>query len=326
MIPTPWTDADEAEDDADEFVVLHLYPAPDDRNDRLDKYVARNIPDLSRSYLHHLIESGDVSVDGVTRRPAFKVTPGQVIEVRIPPPVEEAILPEAIPLNIVFEDADVIVLNKPAGLVVHPAPGHPAGTLVNALLHHAPEIHVGGRVRPGIVHRLDKDTSGLMVVAKTDRARNSLVDQWQARSVDKRYIALVHGVTEEDEATVDAPLGRDPVQRQRMAVTRSGREAVTHFTVRERFERATLLDVEIETGRTHQIRVHLQFIGHPVAGDTVYGAGRQSVSGLRRQFLHAARLGFDLPGGERVTFESALPRELSIVLERLRAAEGRFHG
>ncbi len=326
MMSTRWAEADEAEDDPDDLAVLHLYPARDDRNDRLDKYVARNIPDLSRSYLHHLIESGGVSVDGVTRRPAFKVTPGQVIEVRIPPPVEEAILPEAIPLDIVFEDDEVIVLNKPAGLVVHPAPGHAAGTLVNALLHHAPEIKVGGRLRPGIVHRLDKDTSGLMVVAKTDRARNSLVDQWQARSVDKRYIALVHGVTEEDEATIDAPLGRDPVQRQRMAVTRTGKEAVTHFTVCERFERATLLDAEIETGRTHQIRVHLQFIGHPVAGDTVYGAGRETIPGLRRQFLHAARLGFDLPSGERVTFESELPRDLSVVLDRLRGAEGRFHG
>lgn len=309
--------------DIEDSATIELHPAVEDRNDRLDKFVARNLPDLSRTYLHQLIESGDISVDGVVRRPAFKITPGQRIEVTIPPPIEDDLLPEPIPLNVVFEDDDVIVIDKPAGLVVHPAPGHPTGTLVNALLHHAPEISVGGRLRPGIVHRLDKDTSGLMVVAKTDRARNSLVDQWQARTVDKRYVALVSGVVEDEDATIDAPIGRDPAQRQRMAVIRSGRPAVTSFTVSERFSAATLLDVEIETGRTHQIRVHLRFIGHPVAGDAVYGQGRASIPGLRRQFLHAARLGFALPDGTTRTFESGLPGDLKRVLEQLRIGEGK---
>lgn len=318
----PSSDADGSVD----VETIDLFPEPDDRNDRLDKFVARRVPDLSRSYLHQLIEAGDVSVDGVARRPAFKVTPGQRIEVNIPPPVEDELRPEPIPLDIVYEDADVIVIDKPAGLVVHPAPGHPSGTLVNALLHHAPGINVGGRLRPGIVHRLDKDTSGLMVVAKTDRARNSLVQQWQERAVDKLYVALVSGVVADDEATIDAPIGRDPAQRQRMAVVRSGREAVTRFSVRERFAASTLLDVEIDTGRTHQIRVHLRFIGHPVAGDAVYGQGRQSIRGLRRQFLHAARLGFVLPDGGPVSFRSDLPADLSTVLDALRAEEDASRG
>ncbi|MGI8644563.1 MAG: RluA family pseudouridine synthase [Thermomicrobiales bacterium] len=300
---------------------IGLRPAPEDRNERLDKFVARNVPDLSRSYLHQLIESGNISVDGIVRRPAFKVTPGQRIEVNIPPPVEDVLRPEHIPLDIVYEDDDIIVLDKPAGLVVHPAPGHPTGTLVNALLHHAPGINVGGRLRPGIVHRLDKDTSGLMAVAKTDRARNSLVEQWQGRSVDKRYIALASGVVTDEEATIDAPIGRDATQRQRMAVVRSGRPAVTRFTVLERFHPATLLDVEIETGRTHQIRVHLRFINHPVAGDEVYGQGRAPIPGLRRHFLHAARLGFSLPDGTGMSFQSDLPSDLSRVLAYLRAEE-----
>lgn len=322
MTQTVRNESEETLGDPDEAGVIYLRPSVDDRNDRLDKFVARNIPDLSRSYLHELIERGDVVVDGFRRRPAFKVTPGQLIEVRVPPPIDEEILAEPIPIDIVFEDDDVLVINKPAGLVVHPAPGHPSGTLVNALLHHAPDIHVGGRLRPGIVHRLDKDTSGLMVVAKTDRARTSLVDQWQTRSVEKVYVALVSGATEEHEATIDAPIGRDPVHRQRMAVVRGGRSAVTHFVVRERFERATLLDVEIETGRTHQIRVHFQFIGHPIAGDPVYGRAHDTWPELQRQFLHAARLSFDLPSGERMAFASELPHDLTIALEHLRQAEG----
>ena len=312
-------------DDQTNVEILELRPTPEDRNERLDKYVARNVPALSRSYLHQLIGSGDISVDGVVRRPAFKVTPGQRIDVSIPPPVEDEIHPEPIPLAIVHEDDEVIVLDKLAGMVVHPAPGHASGTLVNALIHYAPGINVGGRLRPGIVHRLDKDTSGLIVVAKTDRARNGLVEQWQRRTVEKRYTALVSGVVEDDEATIDAPIGRDPVQRQRMAVVRSGRPAVTRFTVRQRFQSATLLDVEIETGRTHQIRVHLRFIGHPVAGDRVYGLGRQAIPGLRRQFLHASRLGFTLPHGDRVTFHSELPRDLQAVLDHLQAMEHGVH-
>jgi 23S rRNA pseudouridine1911/1915/1917 synthase len=212
----------------------------------------------------------------------------------------------------------VIVLNKPAGLVVHPAPGHPRGTLVNGLLHHAPEIDLGGSNRPGIVHRLDKDTSGLMVVAKTDRARTALLRQWADGSVTKRYIALAQGVVEENEGTVDAPIGRDPFNRQRMAVLPGGRPAVTHFTVLRRFADATLLELAPESGRTHQIRVHLAFIGHPLVGDAVYGGPRATAATQApRQFLHASRLGFVLPTGEPVSFVSALPADLQATLDRL---------
>jgi 23S rRNA pseudouridine1911/1915/1917 synthase len=208
-------------------------------------------------------------------------------------------------------------------MVVHPAPGHPRGTLANAVIAHAPEISIAGSNRPGIVHRLDKDTSGLIVVAKSDRARVSLVKQWNNRTVEKHYIALVADVVEPDDATINVPVGRDPVARNKMAAIASGRHAITHFDVRERFADATLLDVQIDTGRTHQIRVHLAFIGHPVVGDEVYNrlSGRTGgTNGLvKRQFLHASRLAFDLPEGARVDFESPLPSDLSSALERLRS-------
>ena len=299
---------------------IELRPERADTSERLDKFIAASLPDLSRSYVQQLIEAGQVRVDGVVRRAKFKVTPGEVVVVDVPPTAVEAVEPEAIPLAIVYEDDDVIVLDKPAGLVVHPAPGHARGTLVNALLHHAPGISIGGTNRPGIVHRLDKDTSGLMVVAKTDRAHAALVGQWATRSVRKGYVALAAGVVEPDEGTIDAPIGRDPVHRQRMAVTPKGRPAVTHFAVRERFAAVTLLDVEIETGRTHQIRVHLAFIDHPVVGDAVYGraGARRGEPSAPRQFLHAARLGFRLPDGRDVAFESPLPPDLAAALDALR--------
>jgi 23S rRNA pseudouridine1911/1915/1917 synthase len=228
--------------------------------------------------------------------------------------------PEPIPLDVVFEDADVIVINKPAGMVVHPGPGHPRGTLANAILGHAPEVAVAGSNRPGIVHRLDKDTSGLIVAAKSDRGRTALVEQWGNHSVEKTYLALVAGVVADDEATVDAPIGRDAKNRQRMAVTRSGRSAVSHFRVLERFSNATLLEVSIDTGRTHQIRVHLAFIGHPVLGDPVYGRSRTDDRHMERQFLHASGLGFRLTDGTPVRFESPLPDDLHRSLEAVREA------
>ena len=308
-------DGVEDEIDQDGGRRLELRPTPEETNERLDRFVAAAMPDLSRSYVQELIDAGLVLVDGFTRKAKFKMTPGQVVTVTVPPPAIDELVPEPIPLAIVYEDADVIVLDKAAGMVVHPAPGHPTGTLVNALLYHAPGISVGGGNRPGIVHRLDKDTSGLMVVAKTDRARTSLVAQWEARTVEKAYAALVAGLVEPDEGTIEAPIRRDPQQRQRMAVGASGRSAVSHFTVRRRFEATTLLDVAIETGRTHQIRVHLAFIGHPVVGDVVYGrpcGGRLPV--VPRHFLHAARLGFGLPDGRRVAFEAPLPEDLETVL------------
>ena len=331
--PTEPRDADiDDEVETSDGDVVELRPSREQTNERLDRYVASALPELSRSYVQQLIGAGHVRVDGVVRRAAFKMTPGEVVTVEVPPTAVEEIEPEPIPLAIVFEDADVIVLDKPAGLVVHPAPGHPRGTLVNALLHHAPEISIAGSNRPGIVHRLDKDTSGLMVVAKTDRARNALAAQWETRSVEKGYVALASGVVEPDQGTVDAPIGRDPNLRQRMAVVARGRPAVTHFEVRRRFGEASLLDLSIETGRTHQIRVHLAFIGHPVVGDPVYGR-RQAGVQVPRQFLHAARLGFRLPGGQAVSFSSSLPEELQAVLDGLEgegaAARGfdpRAHG
>jgi 23S rRNA pseudouridine1911/1915/1917 synthase len=303
---------------------FELRPDPADNGDRLDRFVAARLPDVSRSYVQHLIDAGQILVDGVVRRPSFKVTAGELVFVQIPPPVEATPEPEPIPLEIVYEDPDVIVLDKPAGLVVHPAPGHPRGTLVNALLYHAPGIAVGGTNRPGIVHRLDKDTSGLMVVAKTDRAQQSLVAQWAARTVRKGYVALASGLLADDAATIDAPIGRDPQQRQRMAVQPRGRPAVTHFSVRERFFSTTYLDLEPETGRTHQIRVHLAFIGHPIVGDAVYGhdraaARRLGEPWLDRHFLHAASLAFRLPDGTPVAFESPLSSDLAAVIEQERA-------
>ena len=307
------TDPDEQELD-----VIELRPERADNHTRLDPFVAQAVPDLSRTYIQHLIEDGSILVDGQARRAAFKMTVGEVVTVVVPPPADFDLLPEDIPLDVVYEDVDVLVIDKPAGMVVHPAPGHPRGTVVNAVLAHAPDIAVNGTKRPGIVHRLDKDTSGLMVIAKSDRAQASLAQQWQARTVDKRYIALVAGTVDEEEASIDAPIGRDPKNRQRMAVVRSGRDALTHFAVRERFSEAMLLDIQIDTGRTHQIRVHLAFIGNPVVGDPIYG-DRQSARiaaeiGLKRQFLHAAVLGFQLPNGKPVRFTSPLPDELRSAL------------
>jgi 23S rRNA pseudouridine1911/1915/1917 synthase len=312
-------DIGESEDIAE---VIELRPGREHINTRLDRYVAGQLPDLSRTYLQQLIDDGLLLVDGRSRRAAFKVTPGEVVTVSLPVAQVFDLEPQDIPLDILYEDDDILVINKPSGMVVHPSPGHPKDTLVNAVLHHAPGISIQGSTRPGIVHRLDKDTSGVMVIAKSDRAQTSLVEQWQAREVVKKYIALVSGVVEEEEATIDAPIGRDTVNRQRMSTNRRGRDAITHLTVDERFDEATLLDVEIETGRTHQIRVHLAFIGHPVVGDGVYGnkVSARIASGLDlgRQFLHAASLTFRLPGGEERTFEAPMPGDLVTVLETLR--------
>lgn len=310
----------------DQQELIELHPERSHINMRLDRYIADELPDLSRSYIQQLIADGAVLVDGQVRRPSFKVTPGEVVTVDLPEVEESEILAEDIPLDILYEDADILMINKPAGMVVHPAAGHASGTLVNAVLFHAPEISIHGSTRPGIIHRLDKDTSGVMVVAKSDRAQTSLVEQWLERKVQKRYITLVSGVVEEDTATVNVPIGRNQVNRQQMATSRSGREAITHFTVLERFADSTLLDVTIDTGRTHQIRVHLNFIGYPVVGDTLYGnkvstriAGEL---GLKRQFLHASTLGFAMPGsGEARVFEAPLPADLKAALDHLHARE-----
>ncbi|MEJ7901413.1 MAG: RluA family pseudouridine synthase [Thermomicrobiales bacterium] len=311
----------QAEADDREFELFDFYPERSHIGARLDRYVADVMTDLSRTYLQTLIDEGQVLVDGQSRRAAFKITPGQHVTVAIPETTEVEIEAQELPLDVLYNDDDVVVINKPPGLVVHPAPGHPKGTLVNALLYHFPEISIAGSTRPGIVHRLDKDTSGVMIVAKTDRSQTSLVEQWQGRSVEKHYVALVAGVIEEEEATIDAPIGRDPANRLRMAAVRSGKDAISHFTVRRRYKDATLLDVRIETGRTHQIRVHLAMIGAPVLGDRLYSTpksrGVSSEHGIGRHFLHASLLTVDLPNGKRTTFEAPMADDLTAVLDRL---------
>jgi 23S rRNA pseudouridine1911/1915/1917 synthase len=317
----PDTSNPEHDEEAGSFEYFDLFPERSHIGIRLDRYVASELTDLSRTYLQVLIDDGQVLVDGQSRRAAFKITPGQHVTVAIPETTVIEIEAQDIPLDVIYDDEDVVVINKPAGLVVHPAPGHPGGTLVNGLLFHYPEISIAGSSRPGIVHRLDKDTSGVMIIAKSDRAQTSLVEQWQERSVGKEYIALVSGVVEEEQATIDAPIGRDPANRLRMAAVRTGKDAKSHFTVEERFADVTLLNLTIETGRTHQIRVHLAMIGFPVVGDKLYAtpksSGLASKYDIKRQFLHASALTVDLPNGERRRFEAPLADDLVAALIRI---------
>jgi 23S rRNA pseudouridine1911/1915/1917 synthase len=299
---------------------VHRFDAgPADRGRRLDVVIASRLPSLSRSRIAQLVAGGHVRVNGTPRKPAFRVAAGQSIEIAVPAPVAVAVRPEAIPLEIVLEDADLVVVNKPAGLTVHPAPGHESGTLVNALLSAVRDLAgIGGQLRPGIVHRLDKDTSGLLVVAKSDAAHRALAAQFKAHTAQRTYLAVVRGRVRSDGGTVRAPLGRHPVRRKRIAVVPSGREAVTHYMVLERFRGATLLACRLETGRTHQIRVHLAHAGHPVIGDPVYGRARAPE--IARQALHAARLEFDHPRtGRRVTCTAPVPDDMARLVARLRA-------
>lgn len=289
---------------------------------RLDKFLASQLPEFSRSRLQGLIKDGFVTVNG---RPAHKA--GQVlespatIEVVVPPPEPATLAAEAIPLDILFENHDLIIVNKPAGMVVHPAAGHASGTLVQAALAHAPEIEgVGGEKRPGVVHRLDKDTSGILLLAKNDAAHRWLQDQFRLRRVEKVYLALVDGKPPTPQGRIEAPIGRNPTQRKLMAVTtpNKGREAVSEYRTLENFASHTLLEVRPLTGRTHQIRLHLAFIGCPVVGDTIYGRKKPTLP-LKRHFLHAARLAIRLPGEtEMRKFEAPLPPDLMTILEDLR--------
>lgn len=302
---------------APDTFVIRMQVSSDADAERLDRFVTERLPDTSRSYVQRLIESGDILVNGAMPRPSYRVVTGDAIEVRVPRPDDPTeITPAIIPIPIAFEDDDVIVLDKPAGLVVHPAPGHEHGTLVNVLRWLRPDIVEQGSERPGIVHRLDKDTSGLIVVAKNERTRLSLLRQWQRRDVLKEYVALVVGAVPDETATIDAPIGRDPHNRKRMAVVRDGRPAVSHLRVARRYAGYTLLDVTIVTGRTHQIRVHCAFIKHPIAGDALYG-GRTKDLPINRQFLHARRLRFALPGGQPIDVEAPLPDDLIRVLNEL---------
>ncbi len=288
---------------------------------RLDTVLASLVPQYSRSHLKHLIEDGCVRVNGNIPKPKYNVISGDVVEITIPPakPVEAE--PQDIPLDIVYEDNDVIVINKPQGMVVHPAPGNPDGTLVNALLHHCGQLPgINGMMRPGIVHRIDKDTSGLIVAAKTDAAYKGLAAQIKARTAARIYHAVVEGTVKDDAGVIDAPIGRHPADRKRMAVTDRGRtrRAVTEYEVLARYAGYTLIEARLETGRTHQIRVHMAHIGHPLAGDPVYGRKRQLFN-LPGQALHAARLILTHPvSGEPMEFTAPPPDSFTNLVEKLK--------
>jgi len=291
---------------------------------RLDRFVVQALPELARSAVQRLIEEGRVTVNGKTGKSAYRVRAGDVLVIHVPPPRPAEAQAQVIPLDIVYEDADLIVINKPAGMVVHPAAGHDSGTLVNALLSHCPELRgVGEEMRWGIVHRLDKDTSGLILVAKTGAARENLQRQFKNRSVAKVYLALVEGHLTPPQGLIDVPIGRDKVRRKRMTVVPDGRPSRTMYKAIEFFVKSqrsyTLVEVRPQTGRTHQIRVHLAWLKFPVVGDTVYGHRRKTTLPLKRHFLHAQSLTFRLPSdGREVTFTAPLPSDLASVLEALR--------
>lgn len=291
-----------------------------DREERADLFLSRACPGLTRSAAQKLLEDGAVTCGGETVKKNRKTSPGQVYAVTLPDPGPIEATPQDIPLDVAYEDADVIVVNKPVGMVVHPAPGHPDGTLVNALLYHCGGSLSGinGKLRPGIVHRIDRDTSGLIIAAKNDAAHLSLAHQLEDHSLCREYRAVAVGGFKADSGTVDTPIARHPVDRKKMSVDPAGRRAVTHWEVLERFSGYTYLKCSLETGRTHQIRVHLASMGHPLLGDTVYGS-KKSVPGLAGQCLHARALTFTHPRtGETVTVESPLPDWFEAVLEKLR--------
>jgi 23S rRNA pseudouridine1911/1915/1917 synthase len=291
----------------------------DSKNLRLDVFLSSYFKDKSRSYLQNLIEDGYVKVNKNLKKSNYKLKTGDKIDILIPDPIGLNVEAEDIPIDIIYEDSDVIVINKPQNMVVHPAAGIYNGTLVNALLSHCKDLSgINGVARPGIVHRIDKDTSGILVVAKNDNAHNKLSEQFKDHSMTRSYIALVEGVLKRDEGTVDEPLGRHPVERIKIAVIRDGRRAVTHYKVLERFNSNTLVECILETGRTHQIRVHMAHIGHPLVGDPVYGYKKQRFN-LKGQMLHAKKLGFIHPTtSQYVEFQSDLPDYFNKVLSILR--------
>ena len=300
---------------------LHIVAGPEDEGMRLDKFLSVRVEELTRSAAERLAEQGQVSSGGKTLEKKYRLRAGDAIEVILPEPVGLDILPEAIPLDIRYEDADLLVVNKPKGMVVHPAAGHAGGTLVNALLAHCGDSLSGinGVIRPGIVHRIDKDTSGLLIVAKNDFAHQRLAEQIKEHSFTRMYEAVVHGNLKEDPGTIDAPIGRHPTDRKRMAVTeKNSRHAVTHFEVLARYKGFTHVRLKLETGRTHQIRVHMAYIGHPVAGDPVYGP-KKPVPNLDGQCLHARVIGFVHPRtGEYLEITSELPSYFTAFLEKLK--------
>lgn len=289
-----------------------------DQGERIDKFITAQGEAWSRSQVQTWIKEGRVTVNGQAVKSNYKVAEDDEVTLRVPPPRELAITPEPIPLDIVYEDSDVIVVNKPRGLVVHPAPGHYSGTLVNSLLYHCKDLSgINGVLRPGIVHRIDKDTSGLLVVAKNDAAHLSLAEQLRVHSMNRKYVALVHGVIPHEVGTIDAPIGRDPQNRQQMAVVfENSKPAVTHFVVQRRFKQHTLVELRLETGRTHQIRVHMKYIGYPLVGDPKYGP--KNTFAFPGQALHAATLGFRHPrSGAYLEFTAPLPDDMKALIALL---------
>ena len=288
--------------------------------ERIDKFLSGELSELSRSYIQKLLKEGMVTLGGKALKANYRLREKDEIEIKIPPAMEPDILPENIPLDILYEDSDVLVVNKPKGMVVHPGAGHYSGTLVNALLYHCGDSLSGinGVMRPGIVHRIDRDTTGSLLVCKNDLAHRSIAEQLKVHSITRKYRAIVYGNLKEDEGTIDAPIGRHPVERKKMAINyKNGKEAVTHYRVLERFRNYTYIECQLETGRTHQIRVHLSSLHHPLLGDEVYGPKENPVH-LEGQTLHAMVLGFDHPStGEYIEFSAPLPEYFEKLLKKL---------
>ncbi|TXK72412.1 RluA family pseudouridine synthase [Paenibacillus sp. N3.4] len=312
---TNQTSPESASSDAVEWTVEQLYAG-----ERIDKFITEALEeDVSRTQVQQWVKDGHIHVNGKAIKPNYKLSEHDVIALQIPEPQGVELLAENIPLNVVYEDSDVIVINKQRGLVVHPAPGHSSGTLVNALMYHCKDLSgINGELRPGIVHRIDKDTSGLIMSAKNDKAHASLAEQLKDHSVNRKYIALVHGHIQHDQGTIDAPIGRDSHDRKMYAVTeKNSKHAVTHFVVMERFGDFTLVELKLETGRTHQIRVHMKFIGHPLVGDPMYGKSKGML--MNGQALHAAVLGFKHPrSGDWLQFEAPIPDDMNELLNTIR--------
>lgn len=303
-------------------LMLHFVAAEEDQDTRIDRYLAGCCEHLSRSYLQKLLKSGEVLVNGRPVKASCKVNEGDEVSCRVPKAVEPEILAEPMNLDILYEDRDILLVNKPKGMVVHPAPGHISGTLVNGLMAHCKgELSgINGVMRPGIVHRIDRDTTGVLVVCKNDLAHRAVAEQLKNHTVTRRYYAVVHGRISTEEGTVDAPIGRHPTERKKMSiVSKNGKPAVTHYRVLERFRQYTLIECRLETGRTHQIRVHMAGIGHPLLGDTVYGPEKCPIKQLQGQTLHAGVLGLVHPGtGEYMEFTAPLPDYFEQLLGKLR--------
>ncbi|MBE0067918.1 RluA family pseudouridine synthase [Thermoanaerobacterium thermosaccharolyticum] len=300
---------------------INIIAEKDDVDKRIDSFLASEL-DYTRSYLKKLILDGLVKVNGLLIKPNYKLKEGDSVDVNIPEAEEIDLSPENIPLDIIYEDDDIIVINKPQGMVVHPAPGNYGGTLVNALLYHCKNLSgINGELRPGIVHRLDKDTSGVMVVAKNDKAHLDLSNQIKERTILKKYIAIVEGVIKDDEGSIEAPIGRDHVERKKMAVTEDGRYALTLYKVLERYKNNSLIEATIKTGRTHQIRVHMSYIGHPIVGDEVYGYKKQRFN-LLGQALHSKLLGLVHPSKKiYMEFEAPIPEYFERLINILKSKQ-----